>query len=185
MRSKLDWRPAYQALRSGGWSDSDIAFYAGVSRAVINGVINGTYGRPHSLEFAHGFALINVLVRLERDGEIEPFDYSLIGARAFLLSEMMKEHRILIDSRNKDDVAMDKEGKNTVEIERTEATTQKSNVIAFEADVLTREEFRIFKSAVEKGIAIAEMLGRTDKVKSLTEKLENMEIRVNRLYPEQ
>lgn len=183
MASKLDWRPAYQAMRSAGWEDSEIAEVAGVSRAVINGVIDETYKNSHSLEFSQGFFVIRMLVLLERQREIEPFDFSQIGCDALTLSKILKERRqwlIHEVSSNAQERENQSVGNETTE----EISTNKTNVIAFEGDVLSREEFKIFKSIAERGIALAIALGRPDKEKKLTEMLESMEVRVNRLYPE-
>ena len=70
-----DWQPAYTALRKVGMKDSEIADLAGVSRAVINGVANGTYGRRHRLGFNGGFRVLTKLKELKANGQLPDFNF--------------------------------------------------------------------------------------------------------------
>lgn len=70
-----DWQPAYTALRQVGMKDSEIADLAGVSRAVINGVANGTYGRRHQLGFNGGFRVLTKLKELKANGQLPDFNF--------------------------------------------------------------------------------------------------------------
>jgi hypothetical protein len=70
-----NWRPAYVALRNAGMKDADIAALAGVSRAVINGVATGNYGRKHNLMFNGGFRVLTKLKELKANGQLPDFDF--------------------------------------------------------------------------------------------------------------
>ena len=77
-----DWQPAYTALRSVGMKDSEIADLAGVSRAVINGVANGTYGRYHQLGFNGGFRVLTKLKELKANGQLPDFSFDSLRTRS-------------------------------------------------------------------------------------------------------
>jgi hypothetical protein len=68
-----DWRKAYTGLSDAGYTDDQIAQVAGITRAVVNGVRNGTWPHPHEPKHAGGqrvIALINEAIRhgvLEKD----------------------------------------------------------------------------------------------------------------------
>lgn len=70
-----NWRPAYVALRNAGMKDADIAALAGVSRAVINGVATGNYGRKHNLMFNGGFRVLTKLKELKANGQLPDFKF--------------------------------------------------------------------------------------------------------------
>ncbi len=65
-----DWRPAYVALRQAGMKDGEIGALAGVSRAVINAVANGTYHCEHRLDFNGGVRVINKLKEFIKNGQL-------------------------------------------------------------------------------------------------------------------
>lgn len=61
-----DWRKAYMGLAAAGYTDEQIATLAGVTRAVVNGVRNGTWPHPHEPKYSGGqrvLACINEALR--------------------------------------------------------------------------------------------------------------------------
>lgn len=80
IRQVHNWRLAYLAFRQVGMKDVDIATLAGVSRAVINAVANGTYNRNHELGFNGGIRVLTKLKELKDHGQLPNFVFDDLGA---------------------------------------------------------------------------------------------------------
>lgn len=66
-----DWRKAYVALAKAGYTDEQIGSYAGVTRAVVNGVRNGTWPHPHEPKHSGGVKILALINGLLAQGILE------------------------------------------------------------------------------------------------------------------
>ncbi|MNM99013.1 hypothetical protein D3C81_1115620 [compost metagenome] len=66
-----DWRKAYVGLAKAGYTDEQIAELAGVTRAVINGVRNGTWPYPHEPKHSGGQRILHYVDEAIRHGLLE------------------------------------------------------------------------------------------------------------------
>lgn len=76
-----DWRPAYAAMRNAGMKDQEIAELAGVSRAVVNGVVTGSYKRTHQLSFNGGVRVLDKLKEMKANGQLPDFKFDTLRTR--------------------------------------------------------------------------------------------------------
>lgn len=65
------WRAAYIGLSNAGYTDDQIAEIAGVTRAVINGVRNGTYNHHYEPSHSGGEAIIAAITDAIRHGYMD------------------------------------------------------------------------------------------------------------------
>jgi hypothetical protein len=66
-----NWQAAYNGLSRAGFSDQQIAEMAGCTRAVINGVRNGTYHHVHEPSYSGGKRVLDAITESLRQGWLE------------------------------------------------------------------------------------------------------------------
>lgn len=66
-----DWKKAYIGLSKAGYTDQQIAEIAGCTRAVINGVRNGTYNHEHEPTHSGGQAILGAITEALRRGYLD------------------------------------------------------------------------------------------------------------------